>query len=253
MTYIEGFIVAAPIANKDAYVDDATGFAPPIRELGATRMVESWSDDVPEGKVTNFRRSVEAKDDEAVVFSWFEYPDRAARDAANEKMMSDPRMKELGAAMPFDGKRMIYGGFDTIVDERGSGTAATPMASSCRSRRRRRRTTRLWPSVWPASLRGWCGPGARCLGRRRAERRSDRLPVRRAGPGREEVVHSYIQRPDKFTGDAGWAKMMAEDPEQRTPMPFDGKACSGAASAEPRHRGGVGTWPILRAASSGMS
>ena len=101
-------------------------------------MVESWSDDVPKGKVTDFRKSVQAKDDEAVVFSWFEYPDRAARDAANEKMMSDPRMKEMGADMPFDGKRMIYGGFDTIVDERGRARPATPMASSCRSRRRRR-------------------------------------------------------------------------------------------------------------------
>src|SRR5215208_4730739 len=90
MTYIEGFIAAVPIANKDAYVHHATGLAPLIRELGATRMVESWSDDVPEGKVTDFRKSVQAKDDEAVVFSWFEYPDRAARDAANEKMMSDP-------------------------------------------------------------------------------------------------------------------------------------------------------------------
>src|SRR5829696_54154 len=121
MTYIEGFIAAVPIANKDAYVDHATGLAPLIRELGATRMVQSWSDDVPEGKVTDFRKSVQAKDDEAVVFSWFEYPDRAARDAFNEKMMSDPRMKEMGATMPFDGKRMIVGGFDAIVEE-GSGT-----------------------------------------------------------------------------------------------------------------------------------
>src|SRR5829696_6188126 len=109
MTYIEGFIAAVPIANKDAYVDHATGLAPLIRELGATRMVESWSDDVPEGKVTDFRKSVQAKDDEAVVFSWFEYPDRAARDAADEKMMSDPRMKEIGAGMPFDGKRLLRG------------------------------------------------------------------------------------------------------------------------------------------------
>ena len=123
MTYIEGFITAVPIANKDAYLDHATGFAPLIREFGATRMVESWSDDIPEGKVTDFRKAVQARDDEAVVFSWFEYPDRAARDAANARMMSDPRMKDLGAAMPFDGKRLIYGGFDTIVDERGPGTA----------------------------------------------------------------------------------------------------------------------------------
>src|ERR671917_13908 len=116
MTYIEGFIAPVPIADKSAYLDHATSFAPLIREFGATRMVESWSDDVPEGKVTDFRKAVQAKDDEAVVFSWFEYPDRAARDAANETMMSDPRMKEMGAAMPFDGKRMFWGGFRPILD-----------------------------------------------------------------------------------------------------------------------------------------
>ena len=71
-------------------------------------MVETWGDDVPDGKVTDFRGAVQAKDDETVVFSWFEYPDKATRDAANEKMMNDPRMKEMGANMPFDGKRMIY-------------------------------------------------------------------------------------------------------------------------------------------------
>jgi uncharacterized protein YbaA (DUF1428 family) len=79
-------------------------------------MVEAWGDDVPDGKVTDFRRAVQAKDDEEVVFSWFEYPDKATRDAANEKMMSDPRMKDMGDTMPFDGKRMIMGGFSTILD-----------------------------------------------------------------------------------------------------------------------------------------
>ena len=90
MTYIEGFIAAVPIANKGAYVDHANGFAPLIREFGATRMVESWSDDVPEGKVTDFRKSVQARPDEAVVFSWFEFPDRATRDAANKKIGMRP-------------------------------------------------------------------------------------------------------------------------------------------------------------------
>src|SRR5918998_2486666 len=123
MTYIEGFVAAVPTANKETYRKHAADAAPLFQEFGVTRMVETWADDVPDGKVTDFRKSVQAKDDESVVFSWFEYPDRAARDAANEKMMSDPRMKDMGAAMPFDGKRMIYGGFDTIVDERGSGTA----------------------------------------------------------------------------------------------------------------------------------
>src|SRR5215217_711249 len=153
MTYIEGFIVAVPIANKDAYVHHATSFAPLIRELGATRMVESWSDDVPEGKVTDFRKSVQAKDDEAVVLSWFEYPDRAARDAANEKMMSDPRMKEIGAAMPFDGKRMIYGGFDTIVDERGSGTAGYTDGFVVPVPSEKKADYQALASAWPASSR----------------------------------------------------------------------------------------------------
>src|SRR3546814_12608895 len=84
-------------------------------------MVEAWGDDVPEGKVTDFQRAVQAKPDEVVVFSWIEYPTKAVRDAANQKIMSDPRMKEMGTTMPFDGRRMIYGGFACIVDEGAPG------------------------------------------------------------------------------------------------------------------------------------
>jgi len=116
MAYIEGFVVAVPKANKEVYRQHAAKAAELFKEFGVTRMVEAWGDDVPNGKVTDFRRAVQAKDDEEVVFSWFEYPDKATRDAANEKMMSDPRMKEMGETMPFDGKRMIMGGFSTIVD-----------------------------------------------------------------------------------------------------------------------------------------
>jgi uncharacterized protein YbaA (DUF1428 family) len=224
MTYIEGFIAAVPSANKDAYVDHATGFAPLIRELGATRMVESWSDDVPEGKVTDFRKSVQAKDDEAVVFSWFEYPDRATRDAANEKMMSDPRMKEIGAAMPFDGKRMIYGGFDTIVDERGSGTAGytdgfvVPVPSGKKAdylalAQRMAGKFKEYGAVRVLEAWGDDVPNGEVTDYRRAVQAQDG----------EEVVYSYIQWPDKAIRDAGWARMMAEDPERSTPMPFDGK------------------------------
>lgn len=79
-----------------------------------TRMVEAWGDDVPDGKVTDLKRAVQAKPDETVVFSWCEYPDKATRDAANEKMRSDPRMAEMGE-MPFDGKRMIFSGFAPIL------------------------------------------------------------------------------------------------------------------------------------------
>lgn len=116
MKYVEGFVAAVPAANKDEYLKHAAIAAPLFKEFGATRVVECWGDDVPDGKVTDFRGAVKAKDGEIVVFSWIEYPSKAARDEAVKKMMSDPRMKEMGDTMPFDGKRMIYGGFEPILD-----------------------------------------------------------------------------------------------------------------------------------------
>ncbi|MEO1205292.1 MAG: DUF1428 domain-containing protein [Pseudomonadota bacterium] len=116
MAYVDGFLIAVPAANKQAYIDHANSALPFFKELGVTRMVECWGDDVPDGKVTDFRKAVQAKDDEVVVFSWFEWPDKATRDAGMKKMMDDPRMKEMGANMPFDGKRMIFGGFAPVID-----------------------------------------------------------------------------------------------------------------------------------------
>jgi len=115
MKYVDGFVVAVPAANKEAYRRLAAAAAPLFKEFGATRIVECWGDDVPDGKITDFRGAVKAQEDEVVVFSWIEYPSKAVRDAANEKMMNDPRMKALGE-MPFDGKRMIFGGFAPILD-----------------------------------------------------------------------------------------------------------------------------------------
>ena len=116
MGYVEGFVLAVPAENKDAYRKHAADAAPLFKEFGATRLVECWGDDVPDGKVTDFRGAVKAKEGEVVLFSWIEYPSKDVRDAAVEKMMSDPRMKEMGANMPFDGKRMIFGGFAPILD-----------------------------------------------------------------------------------------------------------------------------------------
>ena len=116
MSYIEGFVAAVPRANKDAYRRHATAALPMFKKFGATRMVENWGDDVPDGKVTDFKRSVKAKPEEDIIFSWLEYPDKATRDRANKEIMSDPSMKDLGASMPFDGQRMIYGGFEPILD-----------------------------------------------------------------------------------------------------------------------------------------
>lgn len=100
-----------------AYRAMAAKAAPLFKEFGALRVVECWADDVPDGKLTDFRMAVKAEDDEEVVFSWIEYPSREARDAANAKMMADPRMKEFSENMPFDGKRMIFGGFVPLLDE----------------------------------------------------------------------------------------------------------------------------------------
>jgi uncharacterized protein YbaA (DUF1428 family) len=116
MTYVDGFVCAVPLASKDIYRRHAAEAAPLFKEFGATRIVECWGDDVPEGKITDFRRAVQAGDGEVVVFAWIEYPSKEIRDAANQKIMSDPRMKAMGEQMPFDGKRMIYGGFMPILD-----------------------------------------------------------------------------------------------------------------------------------------
>ncbi|HET6655210.1 MAG TPA: DUF1428 domain-containing protein [Gammaproteobacteria bacterium] len=116
MSYIDGFVVPVPATNERAYLDQARKALPLFKEFGATRMVECWGDDVPDGKVTDFRGAVQAKDGEVVVFSWIEWPSKEVRDAGMKKMMEDPRMKEM-SDMPFDGKRMIFGGFRPILDE----------------------------------------------------------------------------------------------------------------------------------------
>jgi uncharacterized protein YbaA (DUF1428 family) len=125
MAYIDGFVAAVPRANKQKFIDHANQGDAVFMDLGTTRVVECWDDDVKEGKQTDFRRAVEAKDDEAVVFSWVEWPDKKTRDAAFEKMMKDPRMDPAKNPMPFDGKRLIYGGFQPVV-MMGSEAEAKP-------------------------------------------------------------------------------------------------------------------------------
>lgn len=122
MSYIDGFVIAVPSASRQAFIDHATSIDAIFIEMGALRVVECWGDDVPDGKVTDFRRAVQANDDESVAFSWIEWPDKATRDAAMAKMMSgemqDDRMDPAKNPMPFDGKRMIFGGFHSLVDIR---------------------------------------------------------------------------------------------------------------------------------------
>jgi uncharacterized protein YbaA (DUF1428 family) len=114
MAYIDGFVIPVPTANRAEFLAHAHLVDAMFLEFGATRVVEGWGDDVPAGKHTDFARAVAATPDETVAFSWIEWPDKATRDAAMERLSADPRM--TGAAPPFDGKRMIFGGFAPIYD-----------------------------------------------------------------------------------------------------------------------------------------
>jgi uncharacterized protein YbaA (DUF1428 family) len=124
MSYVDGFVAAVPAANKELYRKHAAEALALFKEFGVTRMVECWGDDVPRGKLTDFWGAVKAEADEVVVFSWFEYPSKEVRDAAHAKMMSDPRMQAMAEQMPFDGRRMIFGGFQVILDNNEAPAAA---------------------------------------------------------------------------------------------------------------------------------
>ncbi len=124
MSYIQGFVIAVPTANKRKFIDHANTANTVFMEMGATRILECWGEDVPKGKVTDFHMAVQAKEDETVCFSWIEWPDKATYSEAFEKMTemmedpekADPRMDPKKNPMPFDGMRMIYGNFVPVVE-----------------------------------------------------------------------------------------------------------------------------------------
>lgn len=225
MAYVDGFVVAVPAANKDSYRKHAADAAPLFKEFGVKRHVEAWGDDVPDGKVTDFKGAVKATPDEVVVFSWFEYPDRATRDAANERIMSDPRMKEMmGLQMPFDGKRMIYGGFASVLDEGEGGRAGyiDGMLSAV-------------PDGRKADFQAFAAKGAALFEEHGALRVvdawGDDVPdgkltdfkgAVKAEPG-ETVVFSWIEWPSKAVRDAAWAGLMQDPRMKAMSLPFDGK------------------------------
>ncbi len=117
---VDGSVIAVPTARKQQFIDHAGKADSVFKELGATRILECWGDDVPDGELTDFRRAVQAKEDETVVFSWIEWPDKATRDTAmrrmDELMKTDDRFDPEKNPMPFDGKRMIFGGFAPVVE-----------------------------------------------------------------------------------------------------------------------------------------
>lgn len=116
MPYVDGFVVAVPKDKIDAYREMAETAGAVWMEHGARGFHEFIADDVPYGELTSFPRAVQAKEDETVVFSWIVYDSREHRDAVNAKVMADERLKGSMETAPFDGKRMIYGGFRTLVE-----------------------------------------------------------------------------------------------------------------------------------------
>jgi uncharacterized protein YbaA (DUF1428 family) len=224
MTYFEGFIVPVPAANEKAYRKHASDFAPIGKEIGVQRHLEAWESDVPEGKVTDFRKAVNAKPDEKIVFAFFEYPNRKDRDATNERFMSDPRMQDMGTNMPFDGKRMTMGGFETIVEEGSAGgsyvdgfvvpvpegkrDAYRELASKMAKVFRQHGASRVIEAIADDVQHGQVTDFYRAV---------------KAEDG-ETVVFSFIEWPDKQARDDAWAKIMSDESlKPQGEMPFVGQ------------------------------
>ncbi|MET3662853.1 DUF1428 domain-containing protein [Aquamicrobium ahrensii] len=225
MPFIEGFITAIPTANREAFLDHAKKVVHVFQDFGAGRIVDAWGDDVPRGETTDFHRAVEAKEDEAIGFGWIEYADRATRDAASEKMMSDSRMAGIGE-MPFDGQRMIFGGFEPVVDRGEGGKAgyiegfvgAVPTANKEKFIDHAEKAAPLFLSggalrvveCWGADV-----PKGKVTDFYRSVKAADD----------ETVIFSWVEWPDKATRAAGQEKLFAEmDAHMKdNPMPFDAR------------------------------
>ncbi|MBK4216249.1 DUF1428 domain-containing protein [Paracoccus caeni] len=224
MSYYSGFVASVPTANKQAYIDHATGAWPHFKKRGALRMMESWGEDVPHGKQTDFYRATNAKDDETPVFSWIEWPDRATADAAWNDMMSDPDMQQM-PDMPFDGMRMFWGGFAPIVQEgetrSGSYIQGFVLAAPAANKQ-------AYIDMAKGAAEMFAGYGAtfqiECWGEDVPHgKQTDFYRAADAKEG-EVPLFSWIEWPDRKTADDAQKQMEAEMEGKEFPeMPFDGK------------------------------
>lgn len=224
MTYFEGFLVPVPSGKREAYRELAEKTWPMFERGGATRMVEAWGDDVPRGEVNDLYRAVEAKGDETVVFSWIEYPDKPTRDAAHEAMASDTTMENM-PEMPFDGKRMIWSGFDLLHQESaGSGPAGyidgvvLPVPEGKKEAYLEFCKAAAAAMIEAGATRVVDGWGEDLM----EGKQTDYLRATHRQEG-ETVVFSWIEWPDKPTRDKGWEKLMTDERLSGPDRPFDGK------------------------------
>jgi uncharacterized protein YbaA (DUF1428 family) len=231
MSYIDGFVLAVPTANKRIFIAHANKGDSAFIDLGATRVVECWAEDVPKGKTTDFQRAVAAQDDETVVFSWIEWPDKATRDGVMGRMdelsKTDERIDPARNPMPFDGERMIYGGFQPIVEQGDEAMDSyvqgfvVPVPAA-----RREDYRRMAEEVWGVfkdygALRlveAW-GDDVR------DGKVTDFRRAVKAEPG-ERIVFSFLEWPSREVCDAAHQEMAQDDrmkPPEGMEMPFDGK------------------------------
>lgn len=222
MNYFQGFVIPVKTANKQAYLDMAISVAPLFHEHGATRVVESWGDDVMAGKTTDFRKAVQAGGDESIVFSWIEWPDRATCDAAEVKMRDDARMQP-SPDMPFDGKRLIYGGFE-IAHHGGSGgragyvdgiVASMPTANRAAYVDFARRIDAFFLDDGAArAVDGW---GVNVP----AGHTTDFQRAVQAQPD-DTIVFGWLEWPDRATRDAAFARVMQNEEMRAIPPVWNG-------------------------------
>lgn len=221
MTYITGFISAVPAEKRAIYEQFARKTLHMFKEFGATRFMEAWEDDVPDGKLTDMRKAVDAKPGEVIVYSWQEYPDKAASDAAEKRMSDDPRMAEMGASMPFDARRMIYGGFHGVSEHGKAGKpgyvdgSIIPVTTARKEDYRQllERQAAIFTELGATRFVDAWGdnvPDGKLTDFKRAVQAKDD----------ETVVFSFIEWPSKAVRDAAWPKIY-EDPRMQEEGPGD--------------------------------
>jgi uncharacterized protein YbaA (DUF1428 family) len=223
MKYFQGFVVPVRTANKQAYLDMARKASPVFPEQGSQGHIECWGDEVIDGKVTDLKKAVQAKDDETVVLSWVWWPDKATCDAAAPKIMADDRMKPDGQ-MPFDGQRMIYAGFETVFDtgENGKFGYIDGMVASVPNGKHQDFLTHAGKMAAlfreKGALRivnGWGTdvPAGKVTDFNRAvQAKHD-----------ETVIFGWIEWPDKSTRDAGMGALMQDPRMRETPPAWNGQ------------------------------
>jgi len=216
--YFQGFVIPVKTGNKPAYLDGTKRVSAIFAEYGALRTVACWGEDVMDGKVTDFKKAVQAKDDETVVLSWVWWRDKAACEAGTAKMMAEDRMKPAGA-LPFDGKRMIYGGFEVSLDTKGGGrlgyvdsvVASVPNGNRQGFVDHATKAAGLFQEKGALRIvEGWGAdvPDGKVTDFKRAVQAKDG----------ETVIFGWIEWPDKPTRDSGMGALM-QDPRMREMPP----------------------------------